>query len=203
MKGRKYRAESSLPLNGFEVQRPTRPPSWESDVAVPLGQAVVTSVILGSSLSAGLWYFAQIPLWPTWAVAVIGALAAAWLWRMGAAGSTLWVVERVLGTDLNRDGEVGQPEAHFVTIRANGSQSPPEDPAMRLRGEFVTFVRGCVASRDTSLRRWEEAGMSRQKYQEFRDRLIGAGFAEWRDPSQPRRGWVITASLETILENIM
>jgi len=157
---------------------------------------------LGSSATLGGWYFAQIPLWPTWGVAVGVAIGLAWLWRMGAVGETLWAIERTLGVDLDGDGEVGEPEAHIVTLRANGA-SAPEDPEVRLRGEFVTFVKGCLAAGSTGSRRWEESGMSRLQYNEFRDRLIGAGLARWRNPNRPQQGWEITASEEDIVSRIM
>jgi len=201
---RRYGAGDSVGgmAGGYEVQRPVRPPTWESDVAVPLGQSVVTGFVLGSAATVVAWYVWDLPVWPAWGVVVAVAVGGAWLWRMGAAGATLYVVERVLGADLDGDGEIGAPEAHIVTLRANGAGAP-EDPEVRLRGEFVTFVRGCAAAGDTSLRRWEEAGMGRQRYEEFRDRLMGGGFARWKDPENRRQGWEITAPADVIIEHIM
>jgi len=183
--------------SSYELQRPTRQPALESDVWVPLAQGLITALLLGTSASILLWAGWGVALWPTFPVATSAAAMLTWLWRMGAVGETLWTIERTLGVDLDGDEVVGEPEAHIVTI--NGG--PPPDPAARLRAEFVNFIKGCCAG-DTSLRRWEAAGMSRERYQEFRDRLIKAGFAQWNSDDK-RQGWKLTAPANHIIERIM
>lgn len=65
-----------------------------------------------------------------------------------------------------------------------------------MRAQFEGFVRGTVT--DTSARRWEKS-LGRDLYQQWRDLLIGSGYARWRNENDVKAGWVMTSKpLEVI-----
>ncbi len=114
-----------------------------------------------------------------------------------AVGSLVELVhsmaERIVQIDVDGEGLKGPP-ARFVAISPyTGRQALARDSAERDREHLAEFIRGCAV--DTSLRRWE-ASISRETYQDYRDRLIDSGWAEWKQPGNERAGWRLTAPAE-------
>lgn len=94
------------------------------------------------------------------------------------------------------EGDAQQPRDRVILINppdGSGYNSPEE----RCDGDFVQFVKGC--QEDSSLRRWEKAGLSRQTYAEWRDLLIRSGHAEWISGDR-RQGWRLVSDADMILD---
>ena len=183
---------------GYEVERPTGRPTFESMVLVPLCQALIIGLAGGPLTTWGLVEVLDVGgWWPAVGILTLAWFGLAFVTRASAAEATLWSVERFIGADLDGDGTVGDPEpqAHLVTVGPARLQTTPEE---RLRREFVLFVQGCEASGDTSMRRWESR-LGRERYQEWRDALIKAGLASWVRPGEPRQGWRLSQPAEEIV----
>lgn len=174
---------------------------------VPLGQALVSGVILGLAIGAIGWLAWDWDLLIGWAVATICGVGVSWLIALNASRGTLWRIERATGLDLDQDGAVGQPEPEAHPLVVNGYQSrhaqaqdARDEAEERLRRELSDFVRAC-GSGDTSMRRFEKH-MSREQYQRFRDVLIKSGWARWKNPRDMRQGWELTAPASEVLGGV-
>jgi hypothetical protein len=109
-------------------------------------------------------------------------------------------IESITGVDVNQDGVIGAPPPRFVAINPYAGRAALErDAAERDRTSLEQFIRGCAV--DTSLRRWEPS-IGRDCYQEYRDRLIDSGWAEWKRPGNERAGWVLTATPEATIAGL-
>ena len=99
-----------------ERRRPARPGSLESDLLVPLGQAAVSGVLV-AGLAGGVaaWAGASRPLL-TAVLAGGVVLCATWAVAMLDRRELLWQVERMIHTDLDRDGTVGRPPVTTVEV---------------------------------------------------------------------------------------
>lgn len=118
-------------------EEPARTPTIQGDVVVPLGQAVVSGVIVAAIATFGTIRF-SCPWWvPIFAgVSVTGII---WWWRMNDLSGLLRRAERYIGKDLDGDGVVGEPPEIVVRIPAE------EEKAERI-GNGVW--RGPVPQRD-------------------------------------------------------
>jgi len=123
------------------------------------------------------------------------ALAAGVMLAM-AARDVINYLERATGVDLDRDGDVGLPGSPFILLNAR-KQEP--DPEAKLKAQALEFLRGCEV--DTSARRWEPV-LGRQRYQQWRDALMKAGFAEWLNPQQQKLGWRLKVSWQEIVKHL-
>lgn len=175
-------------------------PNMHSHVLVPLAWSVVGGALVGTLIAAGAW--AVLPdggLLPLKAGAVAGALAAVVLFFRDSSWtrSTIWQLERATGQDLDRDGHVGKVEGHGVLVLPRqGQEAARKDAEVRYRQQMAHFVRGCVKRTDGPY--WEPR-IGRDFYVEFRDVLIGAGYAVWKNDRDHRAGWLLTKKPEQIL----
>ena len=102
-------------------------------------------------------------------------------------------LERWTGADLNNDGRIGGGDG-LVLLRARNAPDGDE----QVRDELRAFLAGCLI--DTSARRWEPE-LGRQRYQEWRDMLIGGGYARWKGSDQ-RTGWELMATPDEIMARL-
>ena len=84
---------------------PTRNPTREGDVIVPLAQASITALCVG--ILSGIITLWQRWSWPIPFVAFSVVLAISWWWLLLDHRSLLRVTERVIGRDIDGDGLVG------------------------------------------------------------------------------------------------
>jgi len=166
---------------------PVREPRPVTDaVVIPGLRAVISGGLVCSVLVFGVQVFKGV--WLSWtAAALCWAVAGLVTWGLATWGDLItWGIERATGQDLDGDGVIGQPD-RLILINSR----PQVDPRERKRLQFEDFVRGCEA--DTALRRWEPI-IGRERYNEYRDALIGTTWASWIDPDNTRRGWELAAS---------
>lgn len=185
----------------YEVERPTGPPTVEGMVLVPLLQSLILGTVIGVLAS---WVLVEVlevaKWWPATGVLSLACFGIAFVFKCSGAEATLWMVERTIGMDLDRDGAVGRPEAHIVTVAGPGaSRRTPEE---QKRVELVTFVRAVGATGDSARERFEPT-IGRARYEEFRDALLRAGLARWIDPGNHRLGWDLAKDPEEIVRGIM
>lgn len=109
-----------------------------------------------------------------------------------------WTLEGVVRRDITGDGVVGRPHPVLVNPRL-GQEVARQQTEAEYRAEFEGFIRGC--ERSTSLRTWERRGLSRPTYEQFRDTLIGSGYAIWNSTSK-EQGWRLLAPAEQIIAEV-
>lgn len=137
-------------------EAPARPASFAADLLVPLGQALVTGLLLAglaTFAAARLGYRGDLLTW--WAGWDLAISAATWAILLRAHRRLLWAVERVTGLDLNKDGKTGKPQERLVIVNAPQAQQDAAqvDRAAR-RSAFAAFV-AALPTRGTDARTWE------------------------------------------------
>lgn len=202
----------AAPLVG-QRREPIRAQTRESEVSVPLQQAMYSGLLL---LLAGATEMLCIWLLP-WLVALGNAaiwlvILATWfvhIWLRNPAN--LWKIENVFNVDLDGDKQAGPPAEPRV-VRLERHRTEPEHeqyvfediPIPRKTGYagLITFVREIVY-RGVSFSERSAAGYgySRAEWEALRDIFRERHWAEWKDPNEPRQGVSLTGDGLEILED--
>ena len=181
-------------------ERPARDPKLESEVLVPLGQTLITSVIVGIVASIAVYLFD----WPwRWALGIFGlAIIVTWLWRLGVGDQALWIVERVIHTDITGDGHEGKPpEAEAPEVlpvntgkaRSDGRAIAQAKLDAAAQDGVIAFFRKCLKNGTSEEDHNADSPGKREKHNETRDLLMRLGLATWNSPTQHTLGWSLTA----------
>ena len=195
-------ASPSLPLAGQRSEA-TRPQAIESDVSVPLRQALISGgLLMLCALNEVLlfwllpWYvgLAAIPVWLV--------ILAIWFGLMYFNRRLLWRVESVYNVDIDGDKHVGPPEpTRVVRLELHKSDREHEQfkfediPIPKKSGYagLIVFAREIVRGAATFAERpATEYGYSRSEWEALRDKFRERGWAEWNHPSEPRQGVTLT-----------
>lgn len=214
-----------VPGASWESARPARPAEVGSDVFVPLGQSVITGLLVGAlvTLLAGWVFHVELAVFDTWVRVALLVTTGSWLLLLNAHRKLLWVIESIVGADVTGDGVTGPPpkvKERVVLLNAGGVQADAsrsekqqaeleerEGAAVSRRSQFVGFVAG-IPTVGTSMRAWEDVGLERELYQQFRDALIAARLASWRSTNEDgtvkneRLGWTLSVPPEWIIERV-
>jgi hypothetical protein len=173
----------------IERRKPIRQASLESDVIVPFLQSVVTGIV-GAVIGGGTAAILDAPK-PMLVSASIGgiALGIAWLVLLSQHRSLLWEIETVIGTDIDQDGEVGEPEPETMTTveivdarrnAINYVRLPLSDREIE-RLALALLVQRVPLSR----RKLEDANaIDPEKYSDTLDKLLDGGLARPRGKSR-------------------
>ncbi len=200
---RKY--ESAITGAPVRVRRriPTRAPTVQADFVVPalsgllLGAlaAIVPALLLAALLGA---------FWAAWLGFASVFCTVAILWRLGVIDRSLWATEEIETTATAPEVPAGlempalpAPQTPVLLNPYQGRATRDAERREETQSDFARFVEGCAD--DTTLRRWEPE-IGRRQYQEWRDLLISAGWADWKNPANQRDGWSLSAPAATIIE---
>jgi hypothetical protein len=135
-----------------------------------------------------------------WRWLIVGAMLPVGVFLLATLGPIIvWALETIASRDVTGDGVIGKPHPVLVNPR-QGQEVAKRQSEAEYRAAFEVFIRGC--ERDTSLRRWEDRGVNRAQYQEWRDTLMGAGYAAWKNDTDQRQGWRLLLPAEQIVEEI-
>jgi hypothetical protein len=142
------------------------------------------------------------------------------LWRWLVAGALLplivfllsnllpliaWTLEGIAHHDFTGDGVVGRPQPILVNP-AQGQAAARQQSEAQYRTAINRFVRGCTTESDdpaglNTMERWRRQGMSRGKYEAYRDTLLGAGHAVWNGENH-QQGWRLLKPTEQVIEEL-
>jgi hypothetical protein len=197
----------------YERKRPVRDASLESDVAVPGLQAVITGVAVGLAGGTASAVFG----WPKpWLIAlglVGGTTALTWLVLLRAHRDLLWEIERVIGTDLDRDGDVGKPDQRAVV----GEPEPrvtrveiTDRDNKRIRyvdlplsdGEIERVARAVLVAKGSFSQRGLSDILSQEQYSETYDSMLEGGLLRYKGKSA-RAGVELTGAGRAFLEQYL
>lgn len=203
----KFNDTAQLQIAPAQEARYTRPITRQSDVTVPIQQALwigtfLSVLILGALYGLGvLLAFAMPPA--LWAVAGLmcfsGVTLWAFLWRLGIVTETLqhWT-EAATGVDLDGDGSVG---AHGAGV---GEGPGTMDPVQRMSRLTLPFIRACYEGgrngRAGAQPKLREAGFTDDEIEALRDALVRQGIAAWVNAGNHKSGLRLLVDFEKAQE---
>jgi len=182
-----------------EERTPARPPTLESDVAVPLAQALAIGVLLGGATGlVGTWLQAPDP----WALGLgvgCGACVLTWGALLRQVRDLLWQVRTALAPE---------PEPERPTVRVElAHQGEKRVQYLDLPGDpdrLAHLARKVLAGEPFSEARWTGAGrpFSKGEFQALRAELLRAHLVRWRNPGAPAQGLELTPAGRAVLQRI-
>ena len=187
------------------VREPLQAPTLRGQVGVPLALALAGSLSVALALG---WLAAEVGLPPlrVMGLALVLCFPVGMWYFVRQAWRTLWREEIRRGEDLNQDGYVGPP-SHPVLVGARQRSLHDEQAAARelYDRRLEWFVRTChqrlgrgrgIAEKDmTQLHLPDGRKLTLEQYDEYRDLLLRAGYAEWRNPQRHKTGWRLVPGL--------
>lgn len=193
----------------FVRETPVRHPTRESDVFVPLLQAVVSAVVIAfvAGALAALPHLPQVVGWPVAAFALV--LAGGWFWRMAIVTGLLREVEEWTGLDLDDNGVVGAPPQVDEGVILNAPEARQavqraiyeRDALVRKEG-LKEFVRAAGLHGTSEIDMGIAPARRKDYYVPMRDTLLKLGVAAWRNPDQHSLGWILTLDPAAIMSII-
>lgn len=173
---------------------PTRAQTVQADVLVPLAWSFVAGVLLGGAVGI-------LAAWQGWAqparaalVTGIATIIAGYFIISADVRRSWWASKSETTTPIEAPAQpIAQP-ARVVDrpILVNARRDRPAQAAVT----FAEFVRGCDVG-GTAEGRWLSV-LGEPTFDEWRDRLIAAGWAQWNS-KEHRHGWRLTAPAAEIV----
>ena len=172
-------------------------------VIVPGLQAVITAILSGlvaGALAAWLG-------WPFWGIGFTAAAVAALASWLQYRARWAFVLERVLGVDLNHDGFVGEPYAEPARVE------PLRVIVEEDQGRHVEFIdlpypeklpqlaAGLLAGHTFAQESFNHI-LKRDKFNTVRDEMIRRGLARWKVPGAPTQGVELTPAGRAVMKRI-
>jgi hypothetical protein len=180
----------------------------ENGFTVPLLQALLTGCLLALALRLAVnkWTHHNIDS-ETMAILALVIAGVTWLLLLVDTRQLLWGLEKILRTDLDGDGQAGEPVTveRLVAIRPRGATIPKDhQPATVDNATLARFVAD-VAARGSAYRNLTH--WPRPDWELMRNHLIDAGWAEWKSynaDGEPNtnQGWKLTADKDLIIGHI-
>lgn len=194
-------------------------PKYDEQIPVPIPlpetgardygplQVATVAVVCAAIIAGALGLLLDRPLDELWRWLVIGALLPlcivliATIGRLIVFASNLatWKVEQKTGIDFTGDGIAGDPSVIAINPRQGIAQAK-RDQARDYKRRFNSFIRGCEGT-GTAWRAWQNQ-MTRDQWEDWRDKLIGSGFAGWINERDQRAGWKLLMSPEEIIQQM-
>jgi hypothetical protein len=180
---------------------PTRHPTREGDVIVPLAQAFITALCVG--ILAGIITLWQGLPWPIPFVAFSVILSISWWWLLLDHRSLLRVTERVIGRDIDGDGFVGphpgspaiEPqEANITYTEPTPGGLHMERDTLKISPAELAFIgrqvilEGCPFSKAIV----DGETITENRFRDIQAILREKGYARYKNPTAPKQGAELT-----------
>ena len=193
---------------------PVSKASRESDLLVPIGQAVTSgafafvAVLLAVRL-AGINYDIPGTFWDRLAAAGLFGVLVAWIrWRglLEDTRSLLRRAETWINRDLDGDDQIGEPTGETVrleTINDNGAAGHYANLPIS-RDRLETFARAVAGGRGLAVSTWTgSAGMfSRSEFDQLMSYLERAGIVRWTNAQAHGQGRELTRPGRVAMEQL-
>lgn len=193
---------------------PSHLPNRESHIFVPLTQAVITGLFIGSIGGvtmfaiglAGDLSFDYALSYSCYTGVVCFLVVAAWQWsrRLNAYDSLLWKAEQATGWDINQDGEIGRPEPQMVRVELkeeNAARWQFADLAIEPT-KLKELARAFLVGKSFSERVAVDCGLTQEQFRELRDKFIDRQWAQWNHPTRRQQGVSLTHRGRAVLQTI-
>lgn len=186
-----------------ELREPIRAMTAESEIVVPVGQAVITGLLVMAL--AVVIAFVPLP-WVVFALLFVLVTLILWLLLIVDGRRLLWRIERTFGADLDGDGAQGPP-AEPQMFRIELSERTPAGQRtawLDVPGTTDTFATVCqsaLSGLPLSEARWTGTGnpYARSQWAALRDTMLDRGLWEWMNPKARAQGLRLTAAGRHVL----
>ncbi len=187
---------------------PARAPSKEADVSVPFWKTLITGALVG--IPSGIIVVAAFE-WPWWWLfaAPSGTTGLVWLIFLFKGGDTLWIRERIVNKDLNKDGHVGKPPPLRIEYEDHEDGREREvwaDFVVPYKTRYagaISFARGVVFQNESfSERTAADYGYTRDEWKTLRDTFIDNDWASWNHPTSEQQGVTLHGPGRVVLRRI-
>jgi len=183
----------------FSRETPVRDASVESDVRVPLLQALVTASVAGLLATLGValrgWH------WTTPVVVAVVTFALAWWFLLLDHRKLLRRVETLVGADLDGDGQIGNEFRIEITEKLSDG---------RTRMKFCEFPgrprdvqRFALAALNGQLTVHGNHRLSRRTFEQLRDEALARGLLAWVNPEARNQGVELTRVGRRVFERML
>jgi hypothetical protein len=179
-----------------EVQQPHRAPTIESDILVPLAEALISGFVVGIALAMLLIWQGHYGWWPTLPICIAVMTGVGWLAALREERQTLWHTETmtVLNTQpaaLPPAPQTGLLLANPIACATSAAVAARDEHKTQRQAELVAFVRRC-AVKGCGESSHDITPATRAAYLGNRDLLLGLGLANWKT-SNHKAGWELSA----------
>jgi len=183
--------------------------SLRAGLVVPLLQSVTIGMLVTIIASLILEYNG-ISDWFRWAALVgLSTILAFFL-----NGLRLWrylvqLVERELHVDIDRDGQIGQPEPRILKVQVDEKHGAftesntvefVDDPRLEM------LAAGLMAGRKFTEEEWvgrqADGKFSGDEFRELRGKMLKYRWIKLRNPSDVTRGYILSASGRSVMEQL-
>jgi hypothetical protein len=142
------------------------------------------------------------------------AMAGAWLVLLNGHRRMLWMVETIVGQDLDDDGVYGQPPqpvlpapARTVPVEVRrgdmGRTIQRDELPEPTAGALAMFMRECALGGTSFSERGATVyGYSREMWLALRERFLVQQWVVWRVPGSERQGVVFTAAGRAVMRGL-
>ena len=166
-------------------------------VAVPAG--LLAGLLIGVfKIEVNVWYAIPITI-------LITFLFVFW----GSSQRGQWLIEKIAGADLNKDGFIGRPEppapAESVRIELIQDQGRKGDYIdLPYPDKLPALAAGLLAGRTFNQTAWTgRVGIfSRSEFDQVRDTLIERGLACWKNPEARAQGVELTGAGRAVMRRL-
>jgi len=202
------------------ITTPHRAPTREGDLIVILGQALVSTVVVGAA-SGMLTALLHWP-WKVPALATSAALVASWFYLLTDQRGLLRRVERYIGADLDGDGQIGPPDPPVaprpvpttrVEINETMRNSTGQPVARRESYDIIrvsspeldyigfrVITQGQPFSKD-GIARLEGSVVKETRFRQIQEEFVRVGYARWKNAQAHHQGALLTKKGMAILRH--
>lgn len=190
---------SSIQVASAYRKIPFRKMELASDVLVPLAQACITGMMVAVLVTACLPFFE----WPWFSGIYSGLFTTVIMWgfRLALSKNTLWIVEEIIGRDIDGDGQAGRSYRSIRLEIKQGRKTMLAD----LPGDentLIRFARHMSQGASFSERAAAESGYGVSNFRKLRDIFVQREWAAWNNPAHPQQGLVLTDDGRQIIQAI-
>lgn len=161
-------------------------------VTIPAIQAVITGVLVGLFIGVLLLWLKASFWFPAWVLSTIGGILLSWL---AYRGRWQYVIETVMGVDINHDGVIGVPMKHTMRVELvedNGRHVEIID--LPVADKLPVLARGLLAGEPFSGRRWsvDVDTFTQPEFKQVQDAFLKRNLARWNSARDHRQGVSLT-----------
>lgn len=170
-----------------ESTRHSSLPTFERDVLVPMGHAILGGVTGAVAIALLAVCAAILGGWRWWWPLLLGAMGGAFI-AAGIAGfliidrrKLLNELEKKTRLDIDGDGRIGG-DIRIVPVR--GAWEAAQHKARQDAAAFREFLRALYTGRPATWREWEDE-LKQEQWEKYCDRLLTANLAERKGATSP------------------